>query len=243
MELAAELLEVTNEAELDRFLGRLFRRVGGFFRRVIRSPIVRAIGGVLRNVARRVLPLAGGALGSIVAPGIGTAIGSSLGSAVGQLFGAELEGLSPEDREFEVARRFVRLAASTIRRAAFAPPNVPPEIVARRSFYAAARRYAPGLVVITPIRGPVRSGTVGAAPGAIPAGVPAGAPGPRYYRPAGATPGAPPPVAQAMPGAATTNVQPPAAAGGQWPRFRRWGRWFRRGNSIILVGAYGAPRW
>ena len=35
-----------------------------------------------------------------------------LASGATKLFGLELEGMSPEDQEFEVARRFVRLAAS-----------------------------------------------------------------------------------------------------------------------------------
>ncbi|HJV36394.1 hypothetical protein [Geomonas sp.] len=141
MELAAELLSVSNEAELEQFLGGLIKKVGGF----VKGPIGRALGGVLKTVAKKALPIVGGAIGSWVAPGVGTAIGSKLGSMASNLFEMELEGLSNEDREFEVARRVVRLASSAARHAARAPQHIPPQQVARKAVLAAARRHAPGL--------------------------------------------------------------------------------------------------
>jgi hypothetical protein len=142
MELAVELLTVASEAELDLFLGGLIKKAG----RVIKSPVGRALGGILKGVAKKALPIVGGAIGSFVAPGVGTAIGSSLGSAAGKLFGLELEGLSNEDREFEVARRYVRLASTAARHAAGAPRHLPPHQIARRAVIIAARRHAPGLI-------------------------------------------------------------------------------------------------
>lgn len=141
MELATELLGVTNENELDQFLGGLIKKVGGF----VKGPIGQALGGVLKGVAKKALPIVGGALGSMVAPGVGTAIGSSLGSMAGKMFGLELEALSSEDREFEVARRYVRLAATAARKAASAPPTLSPQIVARKALAYAAGKHAPGL--------------------------------------------------------------------------------------------------
>lgn len=142
MELASELLTVTNEAELEQFLGGLMKKVGGF----MKSPVGRALGGILKGVAKKALPIVGGAIGSFVAPGVGTALGSSLGSAAGKLFGLELEGLSNEDREFEVARRYVRLASAATRHAARAPRQMPPYQIARRAMSMAARQHAPGLI-------------------------------------------------------------------------------------------------
>src|SRR5262249_44975728 len=59
MELAAELLTVSNEAELEQFLGSLIRKasraVGGF----IKSPIGQALGGALKGVAKQALPMLG----------------------------------------------------------------------------------------------------------------------------------------------------------------------------------------
>jgi len=145
LELAAELLEITNEQELNYFLGNLIKKVGSAVGKVVRSPIGQALGGVLKKVAKTALPMAGAALGNLIVPGVGGAIGGKLASAAGSMFGLELEGLSPEDREFEVARRFVRLAGSTTHRALTAPSQAHPVVVARSALQAAARRHAPGL--------------------------------------------------------------------------------------------------
>src|SRR5271166_4936208 len=111
LELAAELLEVTSEQELDRFLGDLFKKVGGFVSGAVKSPVFKALGGVLKPIAKSVLPMASKALGSAIGGPAGDVIGSNLASAAGNLFGLELEGLSGEDREFETAKGFVRLAS------------------------------------------------------------------------------------------------------------------------------------
>ena len=142
MELAAELLEITNEAELEQFLGGLIKGVGGF----MKSSAGRALGGVLKKVAKTALPIVGGALGSFIAPGVGTAFGSKLGSMASNLFEVELEGVSAEQAEMEVARRYVRFATAAARAASRAPQTLPPSAIANRAIAAAARRYAPGLI-------------------------------------------------------------------------------------------------
>jgi hypothetical protein len=145
MELAAELLEVRDEQELDRFLGNLIRKVGSAVGTVVSSPIGRAIGGTLKGVIKTALPVAGGALGTFVGGPLGTAIGSNLASAAGSALGLELEGLSQEDREYEAARQFVRFASEAVNNAAQSPS--PDPIAAARSAIAmAARRFAPGLL-------------------------------------------------------------------------------------------------
>lgn len=145
-ELATEFMGINTEAELDRFLGSLIKRVGRTVGGVIRSPIGRAVGGMLKGVARKALPMAGAALGNLVLPGVGGAIGGQLASAAGRMFGLELEGLSQEDREYEVARRFVQLAADVVRHAAQTPANIPPTQAAGQAIAAAAHRFAPGLL-------------------------------------------------------------------------------------------------
>jgi len=62
------------------------------------------------------------------------------------MFGLELEGLSSEDREFEGARQFVRLAGQTASTAASAPQGANPRAVAQQAATAAARQHAPGLL-------------------------------------------------------------------------------------------------
>jgi hypothetical protein len=146
MELAAGLLEVTDEAELDQFLGSLLKRAGRTLGQVVRSPVGQALGGLLKGAARKALPMAGRALGTYFGGPAGGAIGGQLASRAGQLFGLELEGLSDEDQEFEVARRFVRFAGAAANQAVAAPPSAAPQDTARAAVQAAAKQHAPGLL-------------------------------------------------------------------------------------------------
>jgi hypothetical protein len=143
-EFANELLNVTNEGELDRFLGDFIRKVGSVAGKAIRSPIGQAVGGVLKGVAKKALPLAGGALGAYVGGPLGAKIGSGLASAAGSALGLEGE-FTGEDREYEGARQFVRLAADTVNRASRATSG-DPRAIAQNAATAAARQHAPGLL-------------------------------------------------------------------------------------------------
>lgn len=174
MDLAAELLEVESEQELDQFIGSLIgigskllpgiaKGIGGLFgkkkrrRRGGGMPRGRggALGGALKGIAKTALPFVGGALGSVV-PGIGTAVGGALGSALGGMFETELEGLRPEDQEFEQARRFVQLATSAAQRAAAIPPQVDPQAAAEQAVQAAVQSLAPASAAPVGPRGAVR---------------------------------------------------------------------------------------
>ncbi|MEW5755931.1 MAG: hypothetical protein AB1810_06465 [Pseudomonadota bacterium] len=157
MELASELMEVTNEAELDRFLGGLVKKVGGAIGKVVKSPVGQAIGGVLKGVAKKALPIAGGALGAYFGGPLGAKIGSGLASAAGSALGLEAELLSQEDREFEGAKQFVRLAANTAKNAVSAPPTTDPRVAAQQAAATAAQKYAPDLLRPTGGLGPVPS--------------------------------------------------------------------------------------
>ena len=146
MALAGELLEITTEAELDRFLGDLVQGAVSAARTFANSDAGRAVGGLLKSAAKQALPRLGQAVGDWVAPGIGGTIGSKLGSFVGSRL--ELEGLSQEDREFEAARAYVRFANEAVQRAASAPPGVPPAQAAVQAATVAAQRQLPGLVPV-----------------------------------------------------------------------------------------------
>jgi hypothetical protein len=146
MEFAAELLEVTNEAELDQFLGKLFKGVTSAAGQFLRSDTGRALGGFLKDKAREALPALGHAVGERLAPGSGGDIGAQLASKAGQLFGLELEGLSGEDREFEASRQLVRYFADAAQEAAAAQASKGPVAAARTAATVAAQRHAPGLL-------------------------------------------------------------------------------------------------
>lgn len=184
--LAAELLSTQTEEELEYFLGKLISSAGKAIKGFANSKVGRALGGVLKKVGGKLLPLAGGALGGMFGGPLGAKLGSSLGSGLGRVlkldadevdpqslgeaFGFESEGLSTEEAEFEAARRFVRLAHESARIAARAPSGAPPEVTARSAVLSSARRHAPGLVRTTPT-----APRPAARPGA--ARVPAGQPG------------------------------------------------------------------
>lgn len=157
-DLAAELLSVSSEQELDQFLGGLIKKAGRAVGKFVKSPIGQQLGGMLKSVAKKALPMAGAALGNLIVPGVGGAIGGKLASAAGSMFGLELEGLSHEDREFEVAKQFVRLAADTTKSAVSAPPSASPNQVVQRAFSHAAQRFAPGLVNVGRSGGQAMSG-------------------------------------------------------------------------------------
>ena len=140
LELAAELLEVRDEQELDRFLGNVFKKVKQF----ANSTAGKAVGGMLKGVLKKALPIAGGVAGTFFGGPVGATIGSKLGSMAGNLFEMELEGLSQEDREFEAAKQFARFATEAVKNAASAPGGNPVAI-ARQAIATAAQRYAPGL--------------------------------------------------------------------------------------------------
>jgi hypothetical protein len=71
--------------------------------------------------------------------------GAGTPNSVETIFGTELEGLSPEDQEFETARRTVRLMMMISRRAALAPQDAAPEAAVSQAERLAARHLAPGL--------------------------------------------------------------------------------------------------
>ncbi|AVR96741.1 hypothetical protein [Pseudoduganella armeniaca] len=127
MSYAAQLLEARSPALLDSVLRDLLARAR------IAGPVAQPIAATLRRAARLVFPLNG-----TRAPG-------DLKRKAAAIFGMELEGLSPEDKEFELARRFVRLAGDVIDEAR-ARAGQAPERAARLALQQAARRYAPGLL-------------------------------------------------------------------------------------------------
>lgn len=140
-ELAAELLAVTDDQELDQFLGNLIQKARRKLGPIARS-VAGNVGSLLKGAIKTALPT--------VANLAGNAIGGPAGGWVADngldLFGLELEGLSHEDQEFEAAKQLVRMAGSAISGAADRSSTAPAESAARQAMIDAARRYVPGLV-------------------------------------------------------------------------------------------------
>jgi hypothetical protein len=140
------LLGVASEQELDRFLGSLIQRAGRAVGQFVKSPTGQALGGILKGAAKQALPVVGSALGGYLGGEKGAQIGGQLASAAGRVFGLELEGLSPEDQEFEVAKRFVRFAGEAVKNAALTPTSADPRTAANTAVVSAAQQHAPGLL-------------------------------------------------------------------------------------------------
>jgi hypothetical protein len=244
-ELVNEFLEITTEAELEEFLGKLARSVVKGASSFIKSPVGKALGGVLKTVAKRALPAVGGALGSMVLPGVGTAIGSKLGSLAGGLLEAEeAEMMTEGEAEYEAAQRYVRFARSAYRSAARAPRDLPPLAAARAASISAARRHAPALLRQNQRMSPWRRRRPPYGRRPRPAWT--------YYEPVPwhvADPGddaGPEQWAWNGPTAADVTdgdeyagetAMPAAAPGGGHGGKGGEGRWVRRGNRIVLLGA------
>ncbi|WP_051293761.1 hypothetical protein [Pseudoduganella violaceinigra] len=134
--LAMELLAVQSEAELEQFLGKVFKGVWNGIKKVAKP-----LGGILKGIAKKALPFVGGALGSFIPiPGVGTALGRALGGALGNALELEMQEMPEVDRELEAARRFVRIAGSAAQ-AAGDSDGSPPAV--RRAVLQALLAHAP----------------------------------------------------------------------------------------------------
>jgi hypothetical protein len=146
MELASELLGATSERELEQFLGDLVGKAGQALGQFVASPRGQSLVAALKSAARQVLPAVGSSVGKYFGGATGADFGAKAASAAGRAFGLELEGLSGEDREFEVARRFVDFAGEAVRRLTDQPATSDPRSAARAAIVEAAKTLAPGLL-------------------------------------------------------------------------------------------------
>lgn len=145
LELAHELLGVSSEEELDQFLGKMIRGVGRGLKsvgRFVGSNVVPVLAPVLKQIAKTALPIAGGALGSLIpVPGVGTLIGRQLGTMAANALEMETSSLPPEAADIEKAIRLVRIFATALRNCANADRGLPLETVTRSAVTAAIRRH------------------------------------------------------------------------------------------------------
>jgi len=144
MELAAELLAVSGDHELDQFLGKFLKSASRNVGRFLRSPAGRALGGMLKGVAKQLIPMAAKAAGSYFGGPAGGAVGGQLGSmGASMIKEAELEGVPSDEREFDVARKFIQMGANAAQRLASMPPNGNPVATAKQALFDAARKVTP----------------------------------------------------------------------------------------------------
>lgn len=149
MEIAGELLTVSNEQELDQFLGSLARKAGRAASNFARSRAGQLVKGALKKIAKKALPIAGKAIGTYFGGAKGGSIGQDLGRTATRLFELELEGLSPEDQEFEISKAYVRFAKAAMQKGANlarSGAGSSPQQIAKAALKNAASQHAPGLL-------------------------------------------------------------------------------------------------
>lgn len=144
MALAAELLNVSDDEELEQFFGKIFKKAKRWGKKMNRAT-GGLLGKALRKVAKKALPVVGGALGNFIVPGAGGLIGAKLASHAGKMFGLELEGMDQDEQEFEVARKFVRFASQAAADAADNEAFMSPQQAVRQAIVSSSRLHAPGL--------------------------------------------------------------------------------------------------
>ena len=172
LELASELLEIASEEELEEFLGDVWKRVSAGAKSAYNSDLAQKY--VIPTVMRYAPVAVDAAAQAILPPGVDvdafrrTQQLLQMGKAkLDATYGKELEGLSAEDREFEIARSYVRFAIEALRRALQTPPRVPKPVAAQIAVREAARQHAPGLVANVPAPAgttPLGNGSNGAMP-------------------------------------------------------------------------------
>jgi hypothetical protein len=134
LNLASLFLEARPGADLTILLKHIVHRIGASRGKPLGPAIA-------ESMLRRLTQTAAMVRGALASGDIGT--GSPRSPEA--IFGAELEGLSPEDQEFETARQFVRFAEEMARVAVDTAPDAAPGIVTSRAEQLAAHRLAPGL--------------------------------------------------------------------------------------------------
>jgi hypothetical protein len=205
VDLAAGLLEVTNDRELDQFLGKFIRKAGRAFRKLAKSGLDKGLLRGVRGIAKAALPTLGGVVGSAIPiPGVGTALGAMAGNAVAGAL--EFEGMSGEDREFEIARRVVRVGLDSAANLAAIPEGEATQDELIGTLLNAGRTLLPG-VVGSAISGGALASKIGSALSD---------------------------TRTRIPGAAGNVLA--KIPGGFNPGRGSSGRWVRRGGTIVLLG-------
>jgi hypothetical protein len=137
-ELAAELLAVSDEGELDEFFRNLLKKARG------------AVGPALKKylvpLAKKAIPLAATAVGGYFGGPAGAKIGGKIGNFATTLFETDFESMDPEVADLEMAKSFVRFANAAANNAAATAGRGDPTTVARNAVVDAAKVHAPGLL-------------------------------------------------------------------------------------------------
>jgi hypothetical protein len=148
IEQASRLLDATNATELDAFLRGLIDDVVRRSGATLSADGARAVLAVVKKTARQTLPTLATVFGADMKSSPWR--GKSPVATAARVYGLELEGLSAEERDFEIARQLIRFAQAATSRAANPPTALPAAAAVRAAVNSAAREFAPGLLPPAP---------------------------------------------------------------------------------------------
>jgi hypothetical protein len=249
MEAASSLMELNSEQDLEQFLGDLISKASSTIGDISRSPVGQALGGILKSAAKQALPIAGQALGTYIGGPAGGQLGSQLATKAGQIFGLEVEGLSHEDRDFEVTRQFVKFGNEAARRAAHEARHrgganrvsTPvAQQIAKSAAVEAAKQFAPGLLkpsgsTPAPASNPPAPSRSSQAQQPSSSYAPSADAPPRSFQSAPSPSGGGQPFQPGQP----YGIAPGAPGGaGHHHHHHKSGRWIRKGHSIVLLNVH-----
>jgi hypothetical protein len=146
LEFATRLLDVGGEDEIERFVADLVHSTVGGRAGFAHAREGRQISGILHQAARKVQPILSRGRDRPIGWGTGNELVDPVVPAAKRYFGVSLEGLSPEDQEFEFARSFVRFARKAIGETERRSGTGPPGRVAHHAAMETAEQLAPGLI-------------------------------------------------------------------------------------------------
>jgi hypothetical protein len=123
-ELATQLLEVRDEAELDQFIPAILGAATKVLPFLAKSPVGKVLTGILKDAVISGVPALGGLFKS-------RSRGPQIGSDVGAAIRSELdwEGVPADGRDIEAARKIIAIGGGAARELAQQPPNAPPQAV------------------------------------------------------------------------------------------------------------------
>jgi len=261
--LASQLLEVASEAELEHVLRDLSTKARRGIEPAA-SDAAEPLAGLLKTVTKKALPPIATAVGGSNVGRVRDATAEKLGSLLDQALRAKVAGMPIADPDlkkcrqlFERYRQFVRLAGKATRAAAAAPSGVTPVAVARQVLSESARKTLTETPTAAAQLSAIaeRPSTAAAASNSSrqPRRFVESAPTAAAANHAAQSTGAPAPAAASMNASALgpasrrgTPTGAEATAGRvcticdlpegscQCRKFRRTGRWFRDGTSIVV---------
>lgn len=144
--LAYELMTVSDEAEMEEFLGKLMSSAARKFKKLGRAALPRLLPilkGPAGSLLKGAMPLLGSALGSAV-PGAGTLLGGMAGQRLGQLLGGQMEDASDDEARVDLSRKLVNTVSDAVDRAVQDPRSgAEPVSAARDAFVGAIQANLP----------------------------------------------------------------------------------------------------